>query len=138
MKKVTPAGMITAQQKVTNFAKKALPIASMGMMAAALFVPALADDYTNTVQTLIKNIINIICFVVAGIGVFMTIWGIVGMIMASKQEDTNAQTQASQKLMVGIALIALPIIIKALNLDQIIMSQFTQINSGGDSSSDGT
>lgn len=137
MKKVTPEEMVTAQQKVTKIATKALPIASMGLMIAACLTPAFAD-YTDTVQKLIQNIINIICFVVAGIGVFMTIWGIVGMIMASKQEDTNAQTQASQKLMVGIALIALPIAIKALKLDDIIMSQFKEINSGSSTSSDGT
>ena len=137
MKKVTPEEMVTAQQKVTKIATKALPIASMGLMIVACLTPAFAD-YTDTVHKLIQNIINIICFVVAGIGVFMTIWGIVGMIMASKQEDTNAQTQASQKLMVGIALIALPIAIKALKLDDIIMSQFKEINSGSSTSSDGT
>ena len=84
-----------------------------------------------------KTIINIICFLAVGIGVFMLIWGIIGMIMAAKQEDTNAQTQASQKLMTGIALIAAPIIIQALNLDGLIMDRFDAIGVGGSGNGSG-
>lgn len=129
MKNLTPSDLVTKQQKATKIIAKVLPFASMGLMLAAALTPAFAD-YKATVQTLINNIINIVCFVVVGIGVFMVIWGVVGMIMAAKQEDTNAQTQASQKLMVGIALVALPIAIKALKLDQLIMDQFDEISTG--------
>lgn len=133
MKKFSPSDVVTTQQKATKFILKALPIVSMISMIACVLAPAFATDYRGKVEDLIGNIINIVCFVVVGIGVFMTIWGVVGMIMSAKQEDTNAQTQASQKLMVGIALIALPIAIKALNLDDLIMSAFDDMKTDGGS-----
>lgn len=131
MKKVTPASVVTTQQKVTRVIAKVLPFTVMGLMIASVLTPAFAvTDYSDKVQALINNIINIICFVVIGIGAFLAIWGLIAMIMAAKQDDTNAQTQASQKLMVGIALIAVPIAIQALKIDELIMSYFNEIKSG--------
>lgn len=81
--------------------------------------PAFAD-YTSTIREIMESMVDIVGTIFQAVGVILSIYAVGQLVLAFKNEDANAKSSASTLLVVGIVLIAIPGIIDALNLVDMI------------------
>lgn len=79
-----------------------------------------ATDYVDTIQDIMGNMVDIVGTIFQAVGVILSIYAVGQLILAFKNEDANSKSSASTLLVVGIVLIAVPGIIKALDLVDMI------------------
>lgn len=106
-----------------KFVKKFNKISMMSTYAlfalfilANTFVPAAAADFTSVV----KGIIDFIGKLFVVIGIILLAYSVGQLILAFKNEDADAKTRATTQLVVAAALIAVPQMISALELESLI------------------
>lgn len=106
------------KEKAKSIAKKAAPFM---MIAVALVLCAAPSTLAAVNLTkLIKSIITIIENIFIIVGVIFTAYGVGALVMAFKNEDGDSKHRAAMQLGVGVALISISALEKALNLTQYI------------------
>ena len=88
---------------------------AFGLMS--IIDPALAagDNYQNTVKGVVGNMADIIGFIFQAVGVILAVYSVGQLILAFKNEDADSKSRASTQLVVAIALIAVPQMLKSIN-----------------------
>ncbi len=90
-------------------------IASILMGIFSIY-PAFAVEGADTVKEVLTQMVDIIGLVFQAAGVILSIYSAGQLVMAFKNEDADSKTRASTMLVVGVILIAMPAIIKGLDL----------------------
>ena len=121
-----------------NKRNNALPAARMGRRGKVFLVcgvmavtaamvllsvnPAFAtsSNYVSTIRNIMNNMVSIVGVIFQAVGVILSIYAVGQLILAFKNDDPNGKSVASTLLVVGIVLIAVPQIIRALNLVNMI------------------
>ena len=121
-----------------NKRNNALPAARMGRRGKVFLVcgvmavtaamvllsvnPAFAtsSNYVSTIRNIMNNMVSIVGVIFQAVGVILSIYAVGQLILAFKNDDPNGKSAASTLLVVGIVLIAVPQIIRALNLVNMI------------------
>lgn len=85
-----------------------------------ILTPAFASGYVGTIQGIMDKMVDIVGTIFQAVGVILSIYAVGQLILAFKNEDANAKSQASTLLVVGIVLIALPGIVDTLGLVDMI------------------
>lgn len=103
---------------------------TVGIIAliTAIFVlcvvdPTFADvSAEGKIKEVLTKIIKIIGLIFQSVGVVLSVYSIGALILAFKNEDADSKSRASTMLVVGVVLIAVPLIINELNLIDYIGS----------------
>jgi hypothetical protein len=84
------------------------------------------DNYkfgSNTVgkiKSVTNAVVNVIVTIFQAVGVIMSVFSVGQMVLAFKNEDADSKSRASLLLVCGLALIAIPAIVKSLDLINLI------------------
>lgn len=98
----------------------AMVIITMMMMACILNVSFADSDYASTIRDLIEKMVSIIGTIFQAVGAVLTVYSVGQLILAFKNEDADSKSRASTMMVVGVVLIALPGVIEALGLVDMI------------------
>lgn len=83
---------------------------------------ASAASAEGKIKEVLTKIIKIIGLIFQAVGVVLSVYSIGALILAFKNEDADSKSRASTMLVVGVVLIAVPLIINELNLIDYIGS----------------
>ena len=112
--------------KMMNKKERAITVVGMmamtAIMALMIVTPAFASNYITQIRSVMNNMVGIVGVIFQAVGAILTVYSVGQLIMAFKNEDANSKSTASTLMVVGIVLIALPGIIKTLNLVNMIGS----------------
>ena len=95
-------------------------LAAITFVTLCLIVNPAFASYTNTIRDIMEDMVDIVGTIFQAVGVILSIYAVGQLVLAFKNEDANAKSSASTLLVVGIVLIAIPGIIDALNLVDMI------------------
>lgn len=98
----------------------ACTLAAITFVTLCLIVNPAFASYTNTIRDIMEDMVDIVGTIFQAVGVILSIYAVGQLVLAFKNEDANAKSSASTLLVVGIVLIAIPGIIDALNLVDMI------------------
>lgn len=98
----------------------ACALAAITFVTLCLIVNPAFASYTNTIRDIMEDMVDIVGTIFQAVGVILSIYAVGQLVLAFKNEDANAKSSASTLLVVGIVLIAIPGIIDALNLVDMI------------------
>lgn len=98
----------------------AMVIITMMMMACILNVSFADSDYASTIRDLIEKMVSIIGTIFQAVGAVLTVYSVGQLILAFKNEDADSKSRASTMMVVGVVLIAIPGVIEALGLVDMI------------------
>lgn len=73
-------------------------------------------DGTKTIKDVLEKMINVVNLVFQAVGVLLSVYSVGQLVLAFKNEDADSKSRASTMLVVGVALIAIPEILKSLDL----------------------
>lgn len=90
------------------------------LLTSPVFADTTTSTYTDKIKTILTPIINIVCTLFQVVGVMLAIFGIVQLVLAIKNEDSNSKTNAVTLMGVGIMLLVIPALIKSLDLVSMI------------------
>ena len=107
------------KEKAKSIAKKAAPFMMIAVALVLCAAPSTLAAGPNLTK-LIKSIITIIENIFIIVGVIFTAYGVGALVMAFKNEDGDSKHRAAMQLGVGVALISISALEKALNLTQYI------------------
>ena len=88
-----------------------------------------SDNNAEKIESIINIAVNVVGVVFVGIGVILAIYAVGQLILAFKNDDVNARSTAAQSLIIGLVLIIVPIVLKALDLGEFVSSQISNITS---------
>ena len=80
----------------------------------------LADDHKQNVINAIESITAIIGTILQVLGVIMSAYSVGQLVLAFQRDDSDSKARAASILAVGIVMIAMPTILRNLNLSGII------------------
>lgn len=109
--------------KMSTEQKRGIMIAAVMitlLMIVCVMNVSLANNYVSTIKSLINNMVGIIGTIFQAVGVVLAVYSVGQLILAFKNEDADSKSRASTMMVVGVVLIALPGILKALNLTSMI------------------
>lgn len=98
----------------------ACTLAAITFVTLCLIVNPAFASYTSTIREIMEKMVDIVGTIFQAVGVILSIYAVGQLVLAFKNEDANAKSSASTLLVVGIVLIAIPGIIDALNLVDMI------------------
>jgi fumarate reductase subunit D len=78
--------------------------------------PLASGDAQQTIKNVLGSMVNIIGTVFQAVGVILAVYSVGQLVLAFKNEDADSKSRASTMLVVGVVLIAIPSLIKALDL----------------------
>ena len=73
-------------------------------------------DYKSDVKSLVDQVVEIVGFIFRVVGILMTVYAVGTLIQAFQSNNPDAQSRGATTAVVGVILIALPSIVKTLNL----------------------
>lgn len=79
-----------------------------------------AGSTAEKIRSVLKDMISVIGVIFQAVGVVLSVYSVGQLILAFKNEDADSKSRASTTLVVGIALIAMPAIVDALNLVEMV------------------
>lgn len=107
--------IVRADQKERRFSFAVFATVITLITIGLILFPSYAD-YVSDITDILQTMIDIIGTIFQAVGVILTIYAVGQLILAFKNEDANAKSNASTLIVVGIVLIALPAIIQSLGL----------------------
>lgn len=76
----------------------------------------LADARADKIVAILQSFSSVFSLIFQAIGVALTVYAIPSLILAMKDENANAKTNAISRLAVGVFLIAMPAIMNSFDL----------------------
>lgn len=104
-----------------NLAKKNFekPV-SMIMVAQLLLCISGQFAYAATdAKTLVSNLVSVMISIFRYVGMAMIAWGIIQFLLAIKKSDSESKSEAVTTAVVGIALVCLATLVKALGIEEL-------------------
>lgn len=91
-----------------------------GSVQVAIDNYTFGSDTVGKIKSVTNSVVNVIVTIFQALGVIMSVFAVGQMVLAFKNEDADSKSRASLFLVCGLALIAIPTIIKTLDLINMI------------------
>lgn len=86
----------------------------------AMNMPLASGNATGQIKNVLNSMIEIVGIVFQAVGVILSVYSVGQLVLAFKNEDADSKSRASTMLVVGVCLIAIPQLVKSLNLVNMI------------------